>query len=313
MSIASRPRNIFLPGKSVIALSLLLSITACGGGSSGGSSSEPTTNKTITIEISESSQETATVAGTITRIDSIREHAGIALSQTPKSSVSADNDTEMFSSTIYVSVQELQNNADARYQIHHNTDDERYITTLTINAENTSALDNVAKAEQVTGLSTNTLVLADEQRLSNILLQLEYLAGLIKPSTMDSTKATITQYIDEEAADIRKLQDSVTAVLADYKAGEVPERRLADSLTEMDSGLAQAATIGDIVLDEFDTTLGALIAELPGNLPLTYDSNQGRYTRFTHDSLGQYTETGQWQFDPAYDWLNAALFMKDAK
>jgi len=314
MPISIKTTKTFRLAKSFAALPLILSITACDGGGGDVSSGENSIiNRNTVIQTTESSHETTTVAGTITQIDTVRKDSGIELSQTPQTSTSTQNNAEAASSIVYVRVQELQNDTDARYRVHHSTDDAKYITTLTINAENTSALDDIAKAEQITGLSTDNLVLADEHRLSNILLQLEYLAGLTTPATMDSTKATITQSIAEETADIRNLKDTVTTVLADYKAGEAPEQTLIATLAEMEAGLAQAATIGDILLQEFDTTLDALIDELPEDLSLTYDSAQGRYTRFTHESLGQYTETGQWQFDPAYDWLNAALLMKDAE
>jgi|GEM_PF-1685413 len=314
MHIFIRTINPLLFAKPFSALPLILSITACGGGGDGGSgdnSAEASTiNETTTIETAEFNQETTTVAGTITQIDAVREHSGIELSQTRQTSIGTQDDAKSTSSSIYVSVQELQNDADARYQIHHSTATDKYITTLTINAKNTSALDDIAKAEQITTLSTNTLVLADEQRLCNILLQLEYLAGMTNPATMDDTKAVIAELIDRTTAASQSAKDQLAKALTDYREGKVSEQALKQSIAEMEASLEDAASVGDDVLQEFDKTLTALIKELPDQLQLTYDPIQGRYTRFTNESLGQYTETGEWQFDTGYDWLNAALQMK---
>ena len=105
-------------------------------------------------------------------------------------------------------------------------------------------------------------------------------------------------------------KSGLAKALTDYREGKVSEQALKQSIAEMEASLEDAASVGDDVLQEFDKTLTALIKELPDQLQLTYDPIQGRYTRFTNESLGQYTETGEWQFDTGYDWLNAALQMK---
>ncbi|KXS55337.1 MAG: hypothetical protein AWU57_323 [Marinobacter sp. T13-3] len=306
--------------KTALTVMITAALTACGGGGGGGGSSESgttsndpsATTQTASINTGENSQETATVAGTITDIETVRSNPAISVSTTqPATSALAKSQQAPGStSTIYITISDLNNDGDARYRILHDVNGKPYATTLTIDATNTSATKDVAKAENIASLATDTLLMADEQRLSNILLQLEYLAGITNPAGMDQTQASIQTTVQQAAADTQTLKDAVTKALNDYKAGTIGEGELAQKIAEMDAGLGSVETLGDSMLSNFNTTLSSLVATLPANRPLTYDAAQGRYTRFTDGAMGQYTQAGEWQFDAGYDWLNAALQLK---
>lgn len=297
------PRN-----RMIATLSATLLLTACGGGGGGGDSKAPEAEKpsipetpaapsVITkadsIQLSELSEDTYTVAGEITEIEALISGAGLSVTTS--------------GNTLAVSAAELNNDSLSRVKISHQSGEQPYETILSITGINTSALPLITQGERIVQRATDNMILADERRLGEILLELQYLAGITTPAEKDLTLDTIKEAIDQAVADTETLKSNLASAIQAYKAGESGEDSLIEELTRMETGLQGAGEIGQLVLDGMSTTLQALGVTLPETLEMAYDPNLGRYTRFTHESLGGYDENGAWAFDEAYDWLNAAL------
>lgn len=283
--------------KLVVAISTTLFLTACGGGSSDGGGKAPKgpapTQESVTINLDEGTDSVVQFAGSITSVTAQREIDGVTAVESEGG--------------ITVAADDLTNDVTARYRVSHEDGGKKYETTLTVNGINISAAGAVQQAERTVSLSTERMILADEKRLSQTVLEIQYLAGLIDASEKVVTTASIQNAIDQSVRDTQGLKDALEVAVNQYKAGKIDEPSLLVKLSQMEGGIQDASEIGRIVIEEMNDTLTALGVALPAQLPVNYDSRLGRYTRFTNAALGSYEQNGGWKFSANYDWLNAAL------
>lgn len=284
------------------ACSAALFLTACGGGGGGSAPQDPATKitqHTATVSVGENSSSTFNVNGSIKSVSVDR----------PAEPISVDAS----GSALAIDVGSLINEQTARYNIRHSVNGAPHETILTIEGVNTSAAATVAQANAMTTTPVSQLAFYDTQRLSNILLEIQYLAGQINESQKVATQASIQDSIDQAAQDTKALKDALTATLAAYRAGQVGEQSLAQKVASMNGGIEGVSDIGKIVLDTFSTTLNELNVAFPADLTLKYDEQIERYTRFKDSRLGAYDANGSWIFTPEYDWLNAALTLSQGQ
>lgn len=295
--------NLKTPKLLAAAISASVLLTACGGGGGGdssGSSSNTSENpiskvvqNTATIRVDENSSSTFGVDGSIKNVTAERPVDLITVNASD--------------SSITIKVDELTKEETARYTIEHRVDGAPHETILTIKGVNASAAAMVAQADAMVNTPTSQLAFYDTERLSSIVLEIQYLAGQISESEKAGTKASIQSAIDQAAQDTKALKDSLAEALTAYRAGQIGEQSLAQKLADMEGGIDQVSDLGNIVLDSFSTTLSELGVTLPAGMTLAYDDQIERYTRFKDANLGSYDENGKWVFAPEYDWLNAAL------
>lgn len=263
---------------SVSAL-LALSLTACGGGggsSSGGEQPSGPTAKPLSLSGPESSTITETLDGTI------NESSLKFVIENPAINVSASG------STLSINIDELENDGTARFTIDTNANS-RY--TINVQAQNTSAATLIRQAELLTAGNAGNTLLADDVRLQNILLELEYLGNDIteteKSNIQNATTTTLntgTPAMNQEAA-------TLANVLTNYKSSDVTESDLEVALQTANSVITQGwGEIGEQLLTDRQATLSAMGINLPANVegsyPLTFNAGINRYTRWIDPEFG---------------------------
>jgi len=175
---------------------------------------------------------------------------------------------------------------------------------------NKSSTPLTVKATQIIQTDLEDLALADERRLADVLLQLQYLAKEIDHKELQARQQNLRTVANEAITSVSNALQSVSLpeVLNLYKQGKATEEDLSLAVSKAESQILFLDSAGIDMLTKTAVldTLSKLIDIDPANLTLQYDDQIGRYTRFTNETLGRYEEA-IWVFSSPFDWLNAAL------
>lgn len=300
----------FSLGRLATTCLLAVAMTACGGGGGGGETNTGGTNptppspepeleritETDTLTIGESASVSENVRGDIQSIRKIRGDNTIGVTQNR--------------SAVTFTVEELVNEAEARFEVV--TQDANTIITyfFTIEGVNTSAIETVEMAETLADLPATTTALQDDQRLTEIVLEVQYLANELSSDEKDEASQAIATAFEDIGGLSQDDLDALANTLRNYKQGTATENDLVTAVNDADQTLTQIGAVGEATLEQYQTVLRDLGVTLPDDLaselPITFDTQLGRYTRFTNPLLGSYTD-GQWTFNPEFDFLNSAL------
>lgn len=296
----------------VIAIGTLsATIAACGGGggddgnpngSNGQQPADPTRRtETVNVVVPEGTSLSQPVEGTI---ETSRRILG--------------DETVSFvvgQAAVTFAAGELQNEALARFEVVTKTDNQTITYYFSVTGENTSAKPVITAAQSLTALPIAN-VLQDDQRLTEIALEVQYLANEISSAEKARALAEMVTAFDDVSALTADDLGALNTALSDYQQGSIDETELANVLAVAEAAVADIGAAGEGALDTYQMTLEGLGVSLPENLaadlPLIFDDRLNRYTRFTNANLGSYNANGQWQFNASYEFLNSALTFAQA-
>ena len=278
-------------------------LAGCGGGGSGGSggtssSSTDFNQQTVTINTSESTVETRQLNGEIDAA-SITAVSGF---DSPNITPSAAEET------LTITVGDLANSDTERFTLKTNAG---LTYTIVVNAENTSARAIVEQAETLTEITSPGTLAADDLRLLNIVLELEYLAGSISESEKLATSDAAVTSVNGFANSLENEITLLGLALTDYNAGDIPETDLEQRLSAASGALSDIGNAGESALDNVIDTLTAMGIALPADLeatdPLAYVEQADRFSRFMNANYGSFDSNGNFTFSNSYDFLNAVF------
>lgn len=293
----------------LIIVTATFTLAACGGGGGGGGGQPPTppgpetANQVLTVTSAENQTETRQVPGEVSQVEQLRGSDAVTLT--------SQANTEDDRSTVTLTIAELENDEDARFKVTSEQDGLITETIINLSATNTSAAPLLAQAQSLQSLPDAEAVLADDLRLANIVLELEYLANLISAgeqaqmrSDIDDTLASLTVNLQNQIA-------TVTNLLNAYNAGDATETALRDRLTLVNQEVAALGEAGETILDALSDTLARLNIVLPENLngthPIVFNDALNRYTRFGDEAFGEVVADDEFTFNEDFDFLNAAF------
>ena len=274
-------------------------LTGCGGGGGGGSTpSTASKQQTVKVSTSENTIETRQLNGEIDSA-SITAVSGF---DSPNISVSAKENI------LTITIDDLANSDTERLTLETSAG---LTYTIVVDAENTSARAIVDQAETLNEITSPGTLAADDLRLMNTVLELEYLAGRIS----ESEKVTISQ---GAATEINSFANSLeneiillNQALADYMAGDIPETDLKQRLSAASGALSDIGNAGESAIDNVTDTLAAMGIALPADLetnnPLAYVEQADRFSRFMNANYGTFDSNGNFTFSNSYDFLNAVF------
>ena len=283
----------FRAAKLTVSAMAALLLTACGGGGGGSDSSDPNLkNETLRITADENTVETFQLNG------SIKAGSLTTVIDNPQVTASLSGDT------ISINIGELTNDADARYTVQTSANT-RY--TIDVDGLNTSATALVQQATTLAELSSAQALIADDVRLMNVMLEVEYLAGQISSTEKDAIKvqvATSTSSLDNEIS-------LTSQALNDYQNGDITDADLQLQVDATTAAVAEAGQAGEQALDNVTDTLTAIGITLPddleGSYPLEYVAGFDRYSRFMHPDFGTDDGNGGFSFSASYDFFNTVF------
>lgn len=285
--------------KTLVAVIAAATLTACGGGGDKGPSP---TFKTLSVETAEGQQKVVTLSGLPQSVERIRGTQAITLD------TKADDGGKTL---MTVTTGELENEGEARFKVITKNGEKQIITTVSVDAENTSAKKPLSRVQTIQGLSSAHSVLADDITLANVILELEYLAGKLDSNEVDDLRDTIDQGLNQVSAELSKEISRLPTLATKYKSGEITESEVSATIQNIEAHIADIGPAGEIILSTFTGTLGRLGINLPTNLndayPLTYNETLKRYTRFASDDLGTLNPDGTFTFHPDNDFLNSVF------
>lgn len=278
------PKQTRNPAATFVVTALIaVTLTACGGGGGGGGGSSSSggntgglTAKPLSLSGTESSTITETLDGTI-------DTSSLSfVIDNPAINVSASGNT------LTIDIDELQNEGIARFTVETSANS-RY--TVNVQAENTSAVALVRQAELLTAENAGITLLADDVRLQNVLLELEYLGNEITETQKSSIQSSTTSTLNAGTPAIDQETDTLASVLANYESGDVAESDLENALQAASNVITTGwGDIGEQLLADRLATLSAMGINLPGTLedsyPLTFEAGFDRYTRWIDPEFG---------------------------
>ncbi|OJT00006.1 hypothetical protein [Marinobacter nauticus] len=292
--------------RTLLAAIACLSLTACGGGGGGGGGTpEPETrNNVVTLTSAEGMTVNQSLEGSVTEVKQVRgsNQVTVTFDDTPNDSGNSD---------VTFSIGQLENDEASRFEITTVSNGQTIRNIINLNATNTSATPTLAEIRGLQALSGPEAVLADDLRLANVALELEYLANLIDADQQQAMRDTINNTLSELTTDLTGDIAQITDALRGYERGEVTETSLRNLLNDTNTRVLGLGHAGEAILDSFSSTLSRLDVDFPDNLndtfPLIFDDNLNRYTRFGNDAFGQTNEDGTFTFDGNLDFLNAVF------
>lgn len=274
-------------------------LTGCGGGG-GGESNSSTASKqeTVRVSTSENTVETRQLNGEIDA-SSITAISGF---DSPNISASTKENI------LTITVGDLANSDTERFTLETSAG---LIYTIVVDAENTSARAIVDQAETLTEITSPGTLAADDLRLMNIVLELEYLAGSISESEKVTTSQAALTKINNFAASLESEIVLLSQALTNYRAGDIPETDLKHRLSAASASLSDIGNAGESALDNVNETLTAMGIVLPEDLeatnPLVYVEQADRFSRFMNANYGTFDSNGNFIFSNSYDFLNAVF------
>lgn len=304
--------------KSVYSFTVMslfsLILSGCGGGgdsASAGGGSDGSGNQTMTpaepVEITRSSdltiqEESSAVSPVEGQIQSIRKIRGDdTIDATPGESA------------VSFSVDELLNEAEARFEVITENGNEIITYFFSVVGQNTSAVPLVQQGVNLSGLPVTTTALQDDQRLTEIVLEVQYLANELSSTDRDRIIEEIDTAFQEIGAIAQEDIDALNRTLRNYETGSADENELNQAILSINATIRALGAVGESTLESYAEVLNDLGARLPENLsselPLVFDERINRYSRFTNSRLGSYSEDGRWQFGADFDFLNSALII----
>lgn len=300
---------------SLVVSVAALTLTACGGGGGGGGGdgsnnggnpqlpASQVQSQVFDVSSAENQTETRQVPGEVTKVEQLRGSNAVTLT----SQAGTDGTT----STVTLSVAELENDEDARFKVTSTDGEQVTETIINLSATNTSAAPLLAEAQSLQSLPDAEAVLADDLRLANIVLELEYLANLISASEQAQMRSDIDNTLADLTLDLQNQIATVTSLLNDYNAGDATETALRDRLTLVNQEIDALGEAGETILDAFSDTLARLNITFPENLngthPIVFNDDLNRYTRFGADAFGEVLSEDTFTFNEDFDFLNAAF------
>lgn len=210
-------------------------------------------------------------------------------------------------SSVDLTVGDLENDVTVRYRVKGVDGTERIFA---IELTNTSALPLVEEARSLAD-ATADLVVADDLQLAEIVLDLEYLAGLTTP---EEVSIAISDFESEVASASGLFESQVQLVsnaISGYQEGDVPERELRLAVSDAQVALGPLNTAGSNLLLEVRDSLTDLGVSLPSNpgalTPIEFVEEGDRYSRFMTDAYGAFGVDGSFSFHDSADFLNAVF------
>ncbi|MGP9834058.1 hypothetical protein [Marinobacter sp. NSM] len=295
-----------IKANTILAAIATLSLTACGGGGGGdGGTPEPDMrNNVVTLSSAEGMTVNQSLEGSVTDVKQVRGSNQVTVTFDDTANTSGNSD-------VTFSIGQLENDENSRFEITTVSNGQTIRNIITLNATNTSAAPTLAEIRGLQALSGPEAVLADDLRLANVVLELEYLANLIDANEQQAMRDTINTTLAELTTDLAGDIAQITEALRGYERGEVTETSLRNLLNTINGRVLGLGSAGEAILDSFSSILNRLDVVFPENLnetyPLVFDNNLNRYTRFGANAFGQANEDGTFTFDGNLDFLNAVF------
>ncbi|WP_449285784.1 hypothetical protein [Marinobacter sp. PE14] len=272
-------------------------LTGCGGGG-GSTSSTAAKQQTVKVSISENTIETRQLNGEIDEA-SITAISGF---DSPNISVSTKENI------LTITVGDLANSDTERFTLKTSAS---LTYTIVVDAENTSAREIVDQAETLTEITSPGTLAADDLRLMNIVLELEYLSGSISESEKVTTSQAAESDINDFATSLENEIALLNQALTNYESGDIPETDLKQRLSAASGALSDIGNAGESAIDNVTDTLTAMGIALPEDLeatnPLAYVEQADRFSRFMNANFGTFDSNGNFTFSNSYDFLNAVF------
>ena len=288
------------PKTYLLAALASLALTACGGGGGGGDDTPaPTiTNEVVSVDAAENSTHRVALEGQTKTMDVTRSFPAIAFA--------VDEETNELTITVG-EVEQVQ--GDARVEI-TTTANIRYIVDVV--AENTSAAPIMAEAETLSEISSGAALAADDLRLANVALELEYLASQISFEEKEAARVANTAAVDSAATALMTSIETLEQSLADFRNGDISETQLSQSLDVAKAHMSTLDEASATAVEAVLSTVNALIdvslpADLEGTYPITYVAEADRYSRYMTTDLGTLSPDGSFSFSADYDFLNSVF------
>lgn len=297
--------------RTAIAVITVLALAACGGGGGGGGGSDSgggnspeqgVPGNVVNLSSAEGMTVNQTLSGQVTDVRQVQGSDQVTVTFNEASG----NTTATFT------IGQLENEENSRFEIFTDNNGTRTRNIINLSATNTSAVPLLAEARGLEALSAPQALLADDLRLANVALELEYLANLINATEQQAMRDTI----DSSLANLNnQLAADLTAIanqLRGYESGDVTETALRNQLDQASARiLSLSGDTGESILDTFTAILTRLDVVLPDDLnathPLVFDDNLNRFTRFGAAAFGQPNGDGTFTFDGNLDFLNAVF------
>lgn len=294
---STHPRSPVTAIKSSAILATAMTIAACGGG--GGNDADR--SQVYSLTGAENQTVEQTVKGTVSSVKQVRGSGQV----TVKTQGANGN------SRVTLTIGELENEEQARFQIITESGSERIKNIINLAATNTSAAPVLAQARELASLTGPETILADDLTLANVALEVEYLAGLITASEQDQTRQAINEGLADLTSDLESQISTVTALIQAYGEGTTTETDLRTNVAQVTDSIASIGPAGETILDQFSTTLEQLTVVLPEQLndtyPLVFNDSLDRFTRFGAEGLGEMNDDGTFTFRSDLDYLNSVF------